>query len=201
MRYRPRRCSRCCRLGPCGYMFASQPTTLVARLAANPEVRGLLQNDAGAQAAPVVLLRYRFGEVRLALFVVIASLHAPLDTRVEHLRVEFLMPADAATEQWFRAADAAEECSHATEAASDAAIESVRQPEPTFRTPLLSARRSFLPRRQNGRVSCELTPPATTASPPRSDRAACAAARPCGEFPHRYAAPAGRRSASGMARR
>ncbi len=77
---------------------------LVARLAANPEVRELLQNDAGAQAAPVVLLRYRFGEVRLALFVVIASLHAPLDTRVERLRVEFLVPADAATEQWFRAA-------------------------------------------------------------------------------------------------
>jgi len=75
---------------------------LVARLAANPEVRQLLQNDAGAQAAPVVLLRYRFDDVRLALFVVIASLHAPLDTRVERLRVEFLVPADAATERWFR---------------------------------------------------------------------------------------------------
>lgn len=75
---------------------------LVAQLAANPEVKQLLQNDPAAQAAPVVLLRYRFGDVRLALFVVIASLHAPLDTRVEHLRVEFLVPADAATEQWFR---------------------------------------------------------------------------------------------------
>ena len=75
---------------------------LVAQLAANPEVKQLLQNDPAAQAAPVVLLRYRFDAVRLALFVVIASLHAPLDTRVEHLRVEFLVPADAATEQWFR---------------------------------------------------------------------------------------------------
>jgi hypothetical protein len=86
---------------------------LVARLAANPEVRELLQNDAGAQAAPVVLLRYRFGEVRLALFVVIASLHAPLDTRVEHLRVEFLVPADTATEQWFRAASVDAPSEHA----------------------------------------------------------------------------------------
>jgi transcriptional regulator with XRE-family HTH domain len=77
---------------------------LVAKLAANPEVRPLLQNDAGAQAAPVVLLRYRFDDVRLALFVVIASLHAPLDTRVERLRVEFLVPADAETERWFRSA-------------------------------------------------------------------------------------------------
>ena len=75
---------------------------LVARLAANPDVRQLLQNDDGAHAAPVVLLRYRFDDVRLALFVVIASLHAPLDTRVERLRVEFLVPADAATERWFR---------------------------------------------------------------------------------------------------
>lgn len=77
---------------------------LVAELAANPEVRRLLQDDAGAQAAPVVLLRYRFGATRLALFVVIAGLQAPLDTRVERLRVEFLVPADAVTEQWFRAA-------------------------------------------------------------------------------------------------
>lgn len=63
-----------------------------------------MRNDAGTRAAPVVLLRYRFGDVRLALFVVIAGLHAPLDTRVERLRVEFLVPADAATAQWFRAA-------------------------------------------------------------------------------------------------
>lgn len=77
---------------------------LVAQLAANPQVKQLLRNDGGTQAAPVVLLRYRFDDVRLALFVVIASLHAPLDTRVERLRVEFLVPADAATEEWFRAA-------------------------------------------------------------------------------------------------
>lgn len=77
---------------------------LVASLAANEEVKQLLQSDPGAQAAPVVLLKYRFDDVRIALFVVIASLHAPLDTRVEHLRVEFLVPADAATEAWFRAA-------------------------------------------------------------------------------------------------
>lgn len=77
----------------------------------------------------MVLLRYRFGDVRLARFVVIVSLHAPPDTRVEHVRVEFLVPADVAKELWFRAVDAAEECSHANQAASDAATESLRQPE------------------------------------------------------------------------
>jgi len=77
---------------------------LAARLAADPQVRELLCSDAAAPASPVVLLRYRLDEVRLALFVVIAGLHAPLDTRVERLRVEFLVPADTATERWFRGA-------------------------------------------------------------------------------------------------
>lgn len=36
------------------------------------------------------------------LFVVIASLRAPLDTRVEDLRVELFIPADAETADWFR---------------------------------------------------------------------------------------------------
>lgn len=66
-------------------------------------MKSLLHNDPAAQAAPVVLLRYRFEEVRLDLFVVIARMHAPLDTRVEHLWVEFLVPAGAATVHWRRA--------------------------------------------------------------------------------------------------
>lgn len=72
-------------------------------LARNPQVKRLLQEDPDAPPPPVLLLRYRFDDdARLNLFVVIASLQAPLDTRVEELRVELFIPADAQTADWFR---------------------------------------------------------------------------------------------------
>lgn len=75
----------------------------MAALARNPEVKMLLQQDSGAPPPPVLLLRYRFEDgARLNLFIVIASLQAPLDTRLEDLRVELFIPADAATADWFR---------------------------------------------------------------------------------------------------
>jgi transcriptional regulator with XRE-family HTH domain len=75
----------------------------VAALARNPEVRKILQDDPEEPAPPVLLLRYRLDDgVRLNLFVVIASLQAPLDTRIEELRVELFIPADAETAEWFR---------------------------------------------------------------------------------------------------
>ena len=74
-----------------------------AALARNPEVKRLLRQDPGAPPPPVLLLKYRFDDgVRLNLFIVIASLQAPLDTRLEDLRVELFIPADAATAEWFR---------------------------------------------------------------------------------------------------
>ena len=74
-----------------------------AALARNPEVKRLLRQDPDAPPPPVLLLKYRFdGDVRLNLFIVIASLQAPLDTRLEDLRVELFLPADAATAEWFR---------------------------------------------------------------------------------------------------
>lgn len=73
-----------------------------AALARNPEVRRLLQEDPGVPPPPVLLLKYRFDDARLNLFIVIASLQAPLDTRVEDLRLELFIPADAATAEWFR---------------------------------------------------------------------------------------------------
>jgi transcriptional regulator with XRE-family HTH domain len=72
-----------------------------AALARNPEVRRLLRQDSGPPP-PVLLLKYRFDDARLNLFVVIASLQAPLDTRLEDLRVELFIPADAETAEWFR---------------------------------------------------------------------------------------------------
>ena len=73
-----------------------------AALARNPEVKRLLRQDPGAPPPPVLLLKYRLDDARLSLFVVIASLQAPLDTRVEDLRVELFIPADGETADWFR---------------------------------------------------------------------------------------------------
>jgi hypothetical protein len=58
--------------------------------------------DPGAPPPPVLLLKYRFDDARLNLFVVIVSLQAPLDIRLEDLRVELFIPADAPTADWFR---------------------------------------------------------------------------------------------------
>lgn len=75
-----------------------------AQLAKNPEVKRLLRQEPDAPPAPVLLLRYLFDDgARVNLFVVIASLQAPLDTRVEDLRVELFIPADEASAEWFRA--------------------------------------------------------------------------------------------------
>jgi transcriptional regulator with XRE-family HTH domain len=72
-----------------------------AALAKNPEVKRLLRQDPGEPPPPVLNLRYRLDDVRLNLFIVIASLQAPLDTRLEDLRVELFIPADAETAAWF----------------------------------------------------------------------------------------------------
>lgn len=81
----------------------SDLTEVTAALARNPEVKRLLRLDAGEPPPPVLLLKYRLDDgARLSLFVVIASLQAPLDTRLEDLRVELFIPADAETADWFR---------------------------------------------------------------------------------------------------
>jgi hypothetical protein len=72
-----------------------------AALARNPEVKRLLQQDPDAPPPPVLHLRYRLDDARLSLFIVIASLQAPLDTRLEDLRLELFIPADAETAAWF----------------------------------------------------------------------------------------------------
>ena len=74
-----------------------------AALARNPEVRRLLRSDPAGPPPPVLHLNYRLPDARLSLFIIVASLQAPLDTRVERLRVELFIPADPATAEWFRA--------------------------------------------------------------------------------------------------
>lgn len=71
-------------------------------LADHPEVRKLLQADPDQTASPVLLLNYRFDDANIRLFIVIASLQAPLDTRLEDLRVELFIPADDETKAWFQ---------------------------------------------------------------------------------------------------
>ncbi|MCI0670613.1 MAG: helix-turn-helix transcriptional regulator [Myxococcaceae bacterium] len=77
----------------------SEAATTLAR---NPEVKRLLHEDPSGPPPPVLLLRYRLEDVQLRLFIVIASLQAPLDTRLEDLRVELFIPADTETADWFR---------------------------------------------------------------------------------------------------
>jgi transcriptional regulator with XRE-family HTH domain len=81
---------------------AGELAEAAAALARNPEVKRLLRQDPDAPPPPVLLLKYRLEDARLNLFIVIASLQAPLDTRLESLRVELFIPADAETADWFR---------------------------------------------------------------------------------------------------
>ena len=67
----------------------------IARLAAEPEEL--------ADPAPALTVRLHRGEVRLALFSMIATIGTPLDVGLESIRVELFFPADEATDRWFRA--------------------------------------------------------------------------------------------------
>lgn len=51
---------------------------------------------------PTLVLRFRQGGVRLALFSVIATMGTPLDAALQEIRLEFFFPADEDTERWFR---------------------------------------------------------------------------------------------------
>jgi hypothetical protein len=84
------------RVGP------GEHTEAAAELARRADVKRLLRQDPDAPPPPVLLLKYRLEDARLNLFIVIASLQAPLDTRLESLRVELFIPADAETADWFR---------------------------------------------------------------------------------------------------
>jgi transcriptional regulator with XRE-family HTH domain len=50
---------------------------------------------------PTLVLRFRRGDVRLALFSMISTMGTPLDISLQHTRLELLFPADEATASWF----------------------------------------------------------------------------------------------------
>ncbi|MCW5773709.1 MAG: helix-turn-helix transcriptional regulator [Rhodospirillaceae bacterium] len=66
----------------------------VARLAHTPREEG--------DYPPILTVRFRRGDTRLALFSMIATMGTPLDVALQDLRLELFFPADAATERWFR---------------------------------------------------------------------------------------------------
>jgi transcriptional regulator with XRE-family HTH domain len=51
---------------------------------------------------PALTVRFRVGNVSLALFSMIATVGTPLDVALQDLRLEFFFPADRETEKWFR---------------------------------------------------------------------------------------------------
>jgi transcriptional regulator with XRE-family HTH domain len=67
-----------------------------------PGVAGL-QRDAPIDQGfpPTIAFRFRKGDVRLALFSVIATVGTPLDVSLQNLRIELFFPGNAATGKWF----------------------------------------------------------------------------------------------------
>ena len=69
-------------------------------IAAPPSVP---RRDAAAPDGPALTLRFRKDGVALNLYTLLATLGTPLDIGVERLGLEFFLPADDATNAWFRA--------------------------------------------------------------------------------------------------
>ena len=61
-----------------------------------------LQGGHDQDQPPTLVLRFRRGDTRLALFSVIATIGTPLDAALQDIRVEFFFPADEETDRWFR---------------------------------------------------------------------------------------------------
>jgi transcriptional regulator with XRE-family HTH domain len=54
--------------------------------------------------SPALTLRFHKDGLRLCVYTLVATLGTPLDFGAERLSLEFFLPADQATEDWFRAA-------------------------------------------------------------------------------------------------
>ena len=50
---------------------------------------------------PTLVVRFRKGDTRLALFSMIATMGTPLDVSLQNLRLELMFPADDVTAKWF----------------------------------------------------------------------------------------------------
>lgn len=61
-----------------------------------------LRREPLAPDGPALTLRFAKDGVRLGLYTLLATLGTPLDFGAERLSLEFFLPADQATEDWFR---------------------------------------------------------------------------------------------------
>jgi transcriptional regulator with XRE-family HTH domain len=77
---------------------------LLAALMDLPGVAEVAQAAAVEDFPPTMAVRFRKGDVRLALFSMIATMGTPLDVSLQNLRLELFFPADEETAAWFRQA-------------------------------------------------------------------------------------------------
>ncbi len=75
---------------------------LVAELIAAPDVPDdWRQPDLTEASGPVVPLRFRLGDVRLALLGMVTSFSAPSNVTLDELQIESWIPMDEQTREWF----------------------------------------------------------------------------------------------------
>ncbi|MEP3049619.1 MAG: helix-turn-helix transcriptional regulator [Roseibium sp.] len=76
---------------------------LLSELSALPGVQDALDNTGITPNVPVLTLRFRFGDVELSLFSLIATIGMSADAALDDIRIETLLPADDVTRRWFLA--------------------------------------------------------------------------------------------------
>lgn len=81
----------------------SAESELLKRIMALPGVAALSHTPGNEpEMPPTLIVRFRKGQTRLALFSMITTLGTPLDVSLQNLHLELFFPADEVTEQWFR---------------------------------------------------------------------------------------------------
>jgi transcriptional regulator with XRE-family HTH domain len=81
---------------------------LLKKMLLFPDVAEIAEaSNADPDLPPTLVLRFRKGDTRLALFTMIATMGTPLDVSLQNLRLELFFPADDATAKWFGQASAA----------------------------------------------------------------------------------------------
>ena len=77
-------------------------TDLLKKMLLLPGVEEIAQaSNADPDLPPTLVLRFRKGDTRLALFTMIATMGTPLNVSLQNLRLELFFPADDATAKWF----------------------------------------------------------------------------------------------------
>lgn len=77
--------------------------SILERAAMLTDLTGLMRAAQEVDLAPTLVLRFRKGYTRLALFSMITTVGTPFDLSLKDLRLELFFPADDATAEWFGA--------------------------------------------------------------------------------------------------